>query len=340
MKKIKLFFVRNYLRFIRFLISFSVISVFIFGVFSVSAAETSYFFFSQPQVTDCSCYWEIVRSDGYCFVVYGVASTKPNDFVATLSNGKIFFEASGVSEAEQAFYIMDLWSGGSLITTRDNGIYYFDLGSYTVGAIYAHNAYNKGFSAPTWDKVFLYGQDLQVTDKFNEVLTILAQLKSSGATAAQIQQVITSIGNLDNHTNDNLQLILSAITAQTKMQNEKLDAILQAIKDNKSSAEKNEYSGATSEQKKAQSDLDSADKKISDDTAEARTTTINIFKNFSVVGDISKGLLSVTALFNDLCLRFSPSAGLLNFSLALGIGAFLLGVSAYVVSKVIHRGGK
>lgn len=340
MKKIRLFFRSRYRRLIRLAAALSSSLLLVFGVLSVSAAESYYFFFSQPQVTDCSCYWEIVRSDGYCFVVYGVAATKPKDFVATLSNGKIYFQADGVDETEQCFYIMDRWTGGTLITARDNGIYYYDLGSYTVGAIYAHNAYNKGFSAFTWDKVFLYGQDLQVTDKFNEVLAILSQLKSSGATAAQIQQVITSIGNLDSHTNDNLQLILSAITTQTKTQNEKLDAILQAIKDNKSSAEKNEYSGATTEQKKAQSDLDTSEKKISEDTAEARATTINIFKNFSVVGDISKGLLSVTNLFNDLCLRFSPSAGLLNFSLALGIGAFLLGVSAYVVSKVIHRGGK
>lgn len=40
MKKIKLFFVRNYQRFIRFLISFSAVSVLVFGMaFSVYAAS-------------------------------------------------------------------------------------------------------------------------------------------------------------------------------------------------------------------------------------------------------------------------------------------------------------
>lgn len=331
MKKIKYFFIRQYAKIIRFLISLSVISVFIFGAFSVSAAESYYFYFSQPQVTDTSCYWEIVRSDGYCFVVYGVASSKPEYFSASLSNGKIYFEARGVSEAEQSYYILDRWTGGSLITSRDNGIYYFALSGFGVGAIYAHNAYNKGFSAPTVDRVFLYGQDLLVNDNFSAVISLLNQLKSSGATSAQIQQVITSIGNLDNHTNGNLKLILEAIKNQTTTQNAKLDEILQAIKDNKSSAEKNEYSGATTEQKQAQSDLDASEKKISDDTAEARASTINIFKNFTLPGDIMKGLLCVTNIFNSLCagLPFAPI--ILNFSLAIGAAAFLLGLTAIFV---------
>lgn len=340
MKKIKYFFIRQYAKIIRFLISLSAVSALVVAMsFSASAAESYYFFFSQPQVTDTSCYFEIVRSDGYCCVVYGFTGSTPREFIATLSNGRIYFDAEGIDESYKGFYILDRWTGGTLLP-RNNGLYYLDLSGFGVGAIYAHNAYCKGFSAPTMDRVFLYGQDLQVNDNFSVVISLLNQLKSSGATATQIQQVITSIGNLDNHTNGNLKLILEAIKNQTTTQNAKLDEILQAIKDNKSSAEKNEYSGVTADQKKAQSDLDASEKKISDDTAGARASTINIFKNFSVVGDISKGLLSVTNLFNDLCFRFSPSAGLLNFSLALGIGAFLLGVSAYLISKVVHRGGK
>mgnify|MGYP004534473027 CR=1 FL=1 len=331
MKKIKLFFVRNYQRFIRFLISLSAVSALVVAMsFSASAAESYYFFFSQPQVTDTSCYFEIVRSDGYCCVVYGFAGATPREFIATLSNGRIYFDAEGIDEAYKGFYLLDRWTGGSLLP-RNNGLYYFDLAGFGVGAIYAHNAYCKGFSAPTTDRVFLYGQDLQVNDNFTTVISLLNQLKSSGATAAQIQQVITSIGNLDNHTNGNLKLILEAIKNQTTTQNAKLDEILQAIKDNKSSAEKEQYSGATDEQKKAQSDLDAADKKITEDTAEARASTINLFKNFTLPGDIMKGLLCVTNIFNSLCagLPFAPIV--LNFSLAVGAAAFLLGLTAVFV---------
>lgn len=331
MKKIKYFFIRQYAKIIRFLITFSSVIALIFvQAFTSSAAESYYFYFSQPQVTDTSCYFEIVRSDGYCCVVYGFAGSTPREFIATLSNGRIYFDAEGIDEAYKGFYLLDRWTGGSLLP-RNNGLYYFDLAGFGVGAIYAHNAYCKGFSAPTTNRTFLYGQDLQVNDNFTVVISLLNQLKSSGATAAQIQQVITSIGNLDNHTNGNLKLILEAIKNQTTTQNAKLDEILQAIKDNKSSAEKNEYSGATADQKKAQSDLDSADKKITEDTAEARSSTINIFKNFTLPGDILKGLLCVTNIFNSLCagLPFAPI--ILNFSLAIGAAAFLLGLTAIFV---------
>ena len=110
-----------------------------------------------------------------------------------------------------------------------------------------------------------------------------------------------------------------------------MDQILKAIQDNKSSAEKNVYSGATDEQKQAQTNLDAADKKISDDTADARDSTINIFKNFTLPGDIMKGLLCVTNIFNSLCsgLPFAPI--ILNFSLAIGAAAFLLGLTAVFV---------
>lgn len=331
MKKIKYFFIRQYSKIIRFLISLSAVSALVVSMsFSASAAESYYFSFSQPQVTDTSCYFEIVRSDGYCCVVYGFAGSTPREFVATLSNGRIYFDAEGVDEAYKGFYLLDRWTGGTLLP-RNNGLYYFDLSGFGVGAIYAHNAYCKGFSAPTLNRVFLYGQDMQVNDNFTAVISLLNQLKSSGATAAQIQQVITSIGNLDNHINGNLKLILEAIKNQTTTQNAKLDEILQAIRDNKSSAEKEQYTGATDEQKKAQSDLDAADKKISEDTAEARNSTINIFKNFTLPGDIMKGLLCVTNIFNSLCagLPFAPIV--LNFSLAIGAAAFLLGLTAIFV---------
>lgn len=331
MKKIKYFFIRQYSKIIRFLISLSAVSALVVAMsFSASAAESYYFSFSQPQVTDTSCYFEIVRSDGYCCVVYGFAGSTPREFIATLSNGRIYFDAEGVDEAYKGFYLLDRWTGGTLLP-RNNGLYYFDLSGFGVGAIYAHNAYCKGFSAPTLNRVFLYGQDMQVNDNFTAVISLLNQLKSSGATAAQIQQVITSIGNLDNHINGNLKLILEAIKNQTTTQNAKLDEILQAIRDNKSSAEKEQYTGATDEQKKAQSDLDTADKKISDDTAEARASTINIFKNFTLPGDIMKGLLCVTNIFNSLCAGVPFAPIVLNFSLAIGAAAFLLGLTAIFV---------
>lgn len=116
--------------------------------------------------------------------------------------------------------------------------------------------------------------------------------------------------------------------------NEKLDKIISAIEANKSSAEKSDYNGVSASQKTAQADLDKAEASINADTATARTDTINLFKTFSIVGDIAKGMLAVTNIFNILTddLVFAPA--LLNFALAVGAGAFLLGLSAIILKVV------
>lgn len=328
MKKIKYFFIRQYAKIIRFLISLSVISVFIFGSFSVSAAESYYFYFSQPQVTDTSCYFEIVRSDGYCCVVYGFAGSTPQDFVATLSNGRIYFEAVGVDGEYQSFYLLDRWTGGTLLP-RNNGLYYFDLAGFGVGAIYAHNAYYKGFSSPTIDRVFLYGQDLQVNDNFTAVISLLNQLKSSGATAAQLQQVITSIGNLDNHTNGNLKLILEAIKNQTTTQNAKLDEILQAIRDNKSSAENNEY---TSPDTSNASQYESAESQLMDTTASGRSSAVDTMKGIGGILDnhVGKSLLATSKLMSEF-LGIGWLGDIVRFALVCGLFAFVLGISVMII---------
>lgn len=117
--------------------------------------------------------------------------------------------------------------------------------------------------------------------------------------------------------------------------NGKLDKIIAAIESNKSSAEKSDYNGVSADQKTAQADLDKAEASINADTATARTDTINLFKTFSIVGDIAKGMLAVTNIFNILTdyLVFAPA--LLNFALAVGAAAFLLGLSA-IILKVVH----
>lgn len=339
MKRIKFFFIRNYQRFIRFLISLSVVSVFIFGAFSVSAQEVYQASISQPQLTGNDCYLEVVTANDWRLVIYisrqdiftgsNGSSNGDSSFSAIVRDNSLvispnFALSSDVGTSTSWGFAYDVrWNTVSALgKTSDSLTMFFYLGNS--GAITKIHGYNCDVSSITGtsnDFVFSYGMDTT----FNNLLTSI--YNTCRSTNLKVQDISTKLANLFN--------INRAFFANVNMAQ-----ILQAIQDNKSSAEKEQYSGASTEQKKAQSDLDNSEKKISDDTAEARSTTINIFKNFSVVGDISKGLLSVTALFNDLCLRFSPSAGLLNFSLALGIGAFLLGVSAYVVSKVIHRGGK
>lgn len=340
MDKIKFFFIRNYRRFIRFLISLSSVSALVVGMaFSASAQTVYQASISQPQLTGNDCYLEIVTANDWHLVIYVSrvdtfsssegSNNGDSSFYAQVNGNYLEISPNSYLSSDVGFtscwgYFYDLkWNSVSNMD-KDSNSRTLKLGLYNSGAIKKIHAYNCDASSITGtsnDFVFSYGMDTT----FNNLLTSIKNTCHS--TNVNVQDISKKLADLFN--------INKSFFSSVNMQQ-----ILKAIQDNKSSAENNEYSGATTEQKKAQSDLDTSEKKISDDTAEARSTTINIFKNFSVVGDISKGLLSVTALFNDLCIRFSPSAGLLNFSLALGIGAFLLGVSAYVVSKVIHRGGK
>lgn len=349
LKKFKLFFVRNYQRFIRFLISFSAIGCVLVSSFFVFAYD------SQPDVK--------LSSLDYGIVNFGVPYIERKQ-------GAIYW---GYTSAF-APYIYEVMSGSTQGTTYPTPYYSYSscasLNSlYEVNGskMFAPNSYvvrqsvsfsKKASRASFFIKLgsgFVFDTDNVNVQNMgsNSDFSVYYSGWQSWANAYEVVvyncnsfKISTFVKNTSNMATLGYMVALTSVQFEDGTSliidnnNQNTDKIVSAIEGNKSSAEKNQYSGATDEQKKAQSDLDTSEKKISEDTAEARTTTINIFKNFSIVGDISKGLLSVTNLFNDLCLRFSPSAGLLNFSLALGIGAFLLGVSAYVISKVVHRGGK
>lgn len=349
MKRIKFFFIRNYQRFLRFLMSFSAIGCILVSSFSVFAYD------SQPDVK--------LSSIDYGILNYGVPLIERKQPATYWGYTSSF-----------APYISEVMSG----TTQGNTFptpYYSYSSCAALNSLYdvngskmfAPNSYVVRQSISFSKKVarasffiklgagFVFDTDNATVQNMGSN-TDFSVWYSGWQDWAKAYEVVvyncdsfklsTYVKNSSNISTLGYMVSLSSVqfvdgtSLIIESNNQNTDKIVSAIESNKSSAEKEQYSGATTEQKQAQSDLDTSEKKISDDTAEARSTTINIFKNFSVVGDISKGLLSVTALFNDLCLRFSPSAGLLNFSLALGIGAFLLGVSAYVISKVIHRGGK
>lgn len=309
MKKIKLFFIRNYQRIIRFLISFSVIVCLLVAVFSVSAGSVvdHRFYCSKPDITDNSCFIELVRSDGKAFCIYVCAYKNDGStigdisFYASVVDGQLQIRpSSALLDSISAYGVywdnygkMDtctnvsikgasLWLGGSSVVT---GIHGYNVDVSTVPVVDS----TVGF-------VFDYGTDSFVIDKLNKINDYLY---SSDARLSDI--------------------------------NSKLDRIIAAIEANKSSAEKNEYSGPTTEQKQAQSNLDSAESSINADTASARASTVDVLKNFSVPGDIMKGLLSVTNLFNSLCSNIPFAPIVLNFSLAIGAAAFLLGLTAVFV---------
>ena len=330
MKNIKLFFVRNYQRFIRFLISFSVISVFIFGVFSVSAASAPIVYtasISQPQLTGNDCYLEVVTANGWKMVVYVSLAPSPSSnnvssaaFHAFVEDNKLFVSTLSALPSDRQLYgyMYDATYGGvsslhHVETGNPADSLYVGLGnSGAITGIHGYNCYVDGISTSNNQFVFSYGVDTS----FNNFLSAINSSVNSGV--GKLDTISSTLVTLYNQN--------KAFFGSVNMQQ-----ILKAIQDNKSSAEKNEYSGATDEQKKAQSDLDTSEKKISEDTADARASTINIFKNFTLPGDIMKGLLCVTNIFNSLCAGVPFAPIILNFSLAIGAAAFLLGLTAVFV---------
>lgn len=330
MKKIKLFFIRNYHRFIRFLISLSVISVLAFGAFSASAAPAPTVYsasISQPQLTGNDCYLEVVSANGWKMVIYVSLAPSPSSnnvsdvaFSAYVSDNNLHIgPLSALPSDRQLYgYMYDVSFGtvsslAHVETGNPNDSLYLYLGnSGAITGIHGYNCDVNGINVTNSNFVFSYGVDTS----FYTFLSAISSSVNSGV--GKLSEISSTLVTLYNQN--------KAFFGTTNM-----EQILKAIQDNKSSAEKNEYSGATDDQKKAQSDLDTSEKKISDDTAEARASTINIFKNFTLPGDIMKGLLCVTNIFNSLCAGVPFAPIVLNFSLAIGAAAFLLGLTAVFV---------
>lgn len=311
MKKIKLFLFRNYQRIIRFLISFSVIGCLLVAVLTVSAGSVvdHRFYCSKPDITNNSCLIELVRSDGKAFCIYVCAYKNDGSsigdvaFYASVVDGALQIRPSSALLDSISSYGVYWDNYGKMDTCTNVSIKGASLwlgGSSFVTGIHGYNVDVSTVSVAdsTVGFVFDYGTDSFVIDKLNKINDYLY---SSDARLSDI--------------------------------NSKLDRIIAAIEANKSSAEKNEYSGATTEQKQAQSDLNSAEASINSDTASARASTVDVLKNFTVPGDIMKGLLSVTNLFNSLCANIPFAPIVLNFSLAIGAAAFLLGLSAWAIGK-------
>lgn len=332
MKRIKFFFIRHYQRFLRFLISLSAVSALVVGMAFSASAQTVYpASISQPQLTGNDCYLEVVTANDWRMVLYvsltqlPLSNTPDNGitFSARVSNNTLVitpraYSSSQVYTSMNGFFYDVRWNSVGPLGSSDGTPPSASLWLGNSGAITEIHGYNcdvSGITGVSADFVFSYGMDTT----FNNLLTSINSLAQQGVN--NLSSISSSLVSIYNQNRSFFGSV-------------NMEQILQAIKDNKSSAEKQEYSGVTTDQKQAQSDLYSAENKINADTAEARTTTINIFKSFSIVGDIAKGMLAVTNLFNVLTgdLVFAPA--LLNFSLAIGAGAFLLGLSAIVLKVV------
>lgn len=314
MKKIKLFLIRNYQRIIRFLISFSVIGCLSCFVLTTSAGTVvdHRFYCSRPDITSNSCFIELVRADGRAFCIYVCAYKSDGSSV-----GDVGFYASVVGSDLQ------IRPSSALLDTSVScyGVYWDNSGTVqncTNVSVRGASLWLGGSSVVTG--IHGYNVDVSSVSVVDSSAGFVFDYGTDNFIISLLNQVNTYLSTSDNRLSD----------IDTK-----LDRIIAAIEANRSSAEKSDYNGVSASQKTAQAELDKAEASINADTATARTDTINLFKTFSIVGDIAKGMLAVTNIFNILTgdLVFAPA--LLNFALAVGAAAFLLGLSA-IILKVVH----
>lgn len=304
--------------------------------FSASALTYYDCVYAPPTLTGTNCYAEVVTSNNWRWLVY-VEVTSLNSpsvvgdvtFRAFIGDTNYLRISADVSSVPSAYfmhgYYVDMVSGNMVMfETYNSTTVQTWIGS--AGTITGFHGYNCRVGIPSATKndfVVTYGDDLGFTNAIRSISSYIPSISQNTYSAK-------------NSLLDIKKYIVDMFNAQKSFfGSTNMDQILKAIQDNKSSAEKEQYSGVTAEHKQAQSDLDSAENKLNSDTAEARSSTINLFKSFSIVGDIAKGMLAVTNLFNVFSgdLVFAPA--LLNFSLAIGAGAFLLGLSA-IILKVVH----
>lgn len=266
-------------------------------VFADSSNPTVYYAnISQPQLTGNDCYLEIVTANDWRLVIYVRAVFSSESDSEYIYRSDISFNAI-------------IEDGYLKIFTSDYGLqnviygWYYDLNWGSVGNL---GSIDSSGSYPDYVRLYLGNSgDIICIHAYN------CSFSSDSTLSTLSSDFVFSYG-------------------MDTVFNNKIDSIISALEQNKSSAEKNTYSGTTSEQNQAQSDLQSSEDKIYEDTAEYRDSTISVFKNFKIVDSIANGMLAVTSLFNVVTVRLSIASPLLQFSLAIGLGAFLLGVSSIV----------
>lgn len=339
MKKIKYFFIRQYAKFIRFLITFSSVIALIFSqAFSTSAITYFDCVYAQPQLNGKNCYLEIVTSNNWRWLVcvqldafsdatnisdVGFNAFILGDFlcigttisipVSMLLSG---FRVDMVSGNMTAFEHVDAGSRNDYVRTW--------IGS--AGSITGIHGYNCVVSDSTItrtaknnDFVVSYGSDISFRSYLNSISSYVSSVSKD---VASIKTAVNTINtNLVNIFNQDKSFFGST----------NMDEILKAIKDNKSSAENNEY---TSPDTSNASQYESAESQLMDSTASGRTSAISTMKGIDriVNNRVAKSLLATSKLMAEF-LGIDWIRDIVHFSLVCGLFAFVLGISVMIIGS-------
>lgn len=336
MKKIKYFFIRQYSKIIRFLITFSSVIALIFAqAFSAGALRYIDCVYSQPQLTGKNCYLEIFTSKNWQWLVcvqldaFSDASDMSDvGFTAFISENYLCVSTTTSIPSSMLLsgFRVDMVSGDMTAFehveagNRNDSMKTWIGSAGTITGIHGYNCNVTSITTATKnDFVVNYGTDMSLRSTLNSVSVYVSQLISY---TSSIKTVVNTINtNLVNLFNQNKSFFGST----------NMDQILQAIKDNKSSAENNEY---TSPDTSNASQYESAESELMDTTASGRSSAVDTMKGIGGILDnhVGKSLLATSKLMSEF-LGIDWLGDIVHFALVCGLFAFVLGISVMIIGS-------
>lgn len=331
MKKIKYFFIRQYSKIIRFLITFSSVIALIFSqTISTSAVTYINCVYAPPTLTGNNCYAEIVTSNNWHWLVY-VEVTSLNTpsvvgevaFRAFIGDTNYLRISADVGSVPSAYimhgYYVDMDSGNMVMfeTYNDTTVQTWIKSAGTITGFHGYNCRAGIPSATQNDFVVNYGNDIALR---NALLSIQSYIPSISQSAYSAKNSL-----LDIKKN-----IVDMFNAQKSFfGSTNMDQILKAIRDNKSSAENNEY---TSPDTSNASQYESAESQLMDSTASGRSSAVDTMKGIGGILDnhVGKSLLATSKLMSEF-LGIDWLGDIVHFALVCGLFAFVLGISVMII---------
>lgn len=324
-------------------------SSFIVSVSAVTEDENGYYFnIQQPVANSNSGYIEIVTENWGPMLIYFNASfqhsfheNNVNDgafnFYARVENNCLVIRNQGQIGAVDGYnntqYLV-IWGffvrpdgvTGWRTTSYDQGTGLsntFNINLTNPGAIIKARGYNcnlnsLGLSENNNFKPFVYGSD---TALYNQMKVMEELIRSSIAgNQAIINNADKNASNIQSNADKNASQI-------QQNQDKNTNKVINGGSDNP------HYSAADTS---TTDDYADKEKELNNKTVSARSSTVSFFNNFGAMlndTNVSRGLLAVSKVMTEL---FSVGwlAGIIQFALALGAFAFILGSVIMVVGRL------
>lgn len=324
----------------------AVIVAFSSFIFSVSAATEDsngyYFTIQQPVANSNSGYIEMITENWGPLLVYFNASFQYNfhennvtdgafNFYATVENNLLIIRNQGQISAVDGFnntQYLSIW--GFYITPAgwidwryssygDTSLSYpnntFRVGLGNAGRIIKARGYNCNLDSLGVEsdfKPFVYGSD---TSLYNE-MKVLEDLLRQG--------IVGNQAIIDNANQNASQIQSNA---------DKNASQIQQNQDKNTDKVVNGWEQEDEIDTTVTDDYAAKDKELMDSTEQGRSSAVSVFNSFGSLfqsdGHLYKGLLAVSAVFTQF-LKIDWLSSLLNFSLAIGIFAFVIGTGSQI----------